>query len=206
MILEQAALDKLGQKITDIEANSDVEILLGVRSASSTYLSLKLKSAFAFLLIFSIVYYFFPYIQGWHFESLFFMQGLGAFLGFVLGYSKLFKKIFLNKTYVQYKVRQKAQVDILEKGILNTKNKTGFFIYLSELEKQFYIFADQGLVESFGSKFVEEQRSFLTEELKQKDPYQALSLLLDNIKPLFENSFPQSSELENQVEKQVYKN
>jgi putative membrane protein len=134
----QVYKEKLAKAVSDIEKVSKAEVVVIVKPFSETYLDLCLLAGSISAAVFLTYFVFSPVIFGDY--TLY----TGTLFGFIMGFS-IFRNLnpFLRK--IISKKRSERSVEIMARalfqkgGIHHTRDNIGMLIYISLLEKKFFL-------------------------------------------------------------------
>ncbi|MFN2491885.1 MAG: hypothetical protein ABR501_03260 [Pyrinomonadaceae bacterium] len=133
--------------VKEIEAITDAEMVLVVRSRSGSYRQADylFGSILAFLTLLFLLFSPFDFHQYW--------VAIDVALAFLLGAllsarSNSIPRLLTSKRARNEAVRLSAAATFYEAGIANTKHELGVLIYLSVLERRLELVADRGVLKS----------------------------------------------------------
>ena len=144
---DQAAADALAQAISEIEKNTNAEIVVVVRGRSGSYR----HADYLFGAIIALVGLIFVLFSPWEFHTYwipFDVTGLFVAGALVSSRGDWLRRCFTSKTFQQKAARTGAAAMFYEAGIANTSAENGMLIYLSLLERQMEVIADRGVLKS----------------------------------------------------------
>jgi putative membrane protein len=146
--LDDAARAAFQEAIEAIERTSSAEIVVAVRRQSSGYLlaNLQLGVAGAFLALAYMLY------SAHSFSLLSILIDpfvVGAVLGALAELVPLVKRLLVPARRRRAAVEHSAKAAFFDRGVANTRGRTGVLVYLSWLEGQASVLADSGVPESF---------------------------------------------------------
>ena|SRR5437868_619215 len=144
---DQAAGDALAQAISEIEKNTNAEIVVVVRGRSGSYRHADYLFG-AIVALFGLIFVLF---SPWEFHTYwipFDVTGLFVAGAFVSSRGDWLRRLFTSKTFQQKAARTGAAAMFYEAGIANTSAENGVLIYLSLLERQMEVIADRGVLKS----------------------------------------------------------
>src|SRR5207253_3369869 len=144
---DQAAGDALAQAISEIEKNTNAEIVVVVRGRSGSYRHADYLFG-AIVALFGLIFVLF---SPWEFHTYwipFDVTGLFVAGAFVSSRGDWLRRLFTSKTIQEKAARSGAAAMFYEAGIANTSAENGMLIYLSLLERQLEIIADRGVLKA----------------------------------------------------------
>ena len=144
---DQAAGDALAQAISEIEKNTNAEIVVVVRGRSGSYRHADYLFG-AIVALFGLIFVLF---SPWEFHTYwipFDVTGLFVAGALVSSRGDWLRRFFTSKTFQQKAARTGAAAMFYEAGIANTSAENGMLIYLSLLERQMEVIADRGVLKS----------------------------------------------------------
>jgi len=144
---DQAAGDALAQVISEIEKNTNAEIVVVVRGRSGSYR----HADYLFGAIVALVGLIFVLFSPWEFHTYwipFDVMALFVAGAFVSSRGDWLRRLFTGKKFRQKAARAGAAAMFYEAGIANTSAENGVLIYLSLLERQMEVIADRGVLKS----------------------------------------------------------
>ena len=144
---DQAAADALAQAISEIEKNTNAEIVVVVRGRSGSYRHADYLFG-AIVALFGLIFVLF---SPWEFHTYwipFDVTGLFVAGAFVSSRGDWLRRLFTSKTIQEKAARSGAAAMFYEAGIANTSAENGMLIYLSLLERQMEVIADRGVLKS----------------------------------------------------------
>src|SRR5437660_3118247 len=144
---DQAAADALAQAISEIEKNTNAEIVVVVRGRSGSYR----HADYLFGAIIALVGLIFVLFSPWEFHTYwipFDVTGLFVAGALVSSRGDWLRRFFTSKTFQQKAARTGAAAMFYEAGIANTSAENGMLIYLSLLERQMEVIADRGILKA----------------------------------------------------------
>jgi len=157
--LDDAARAAFQEAIEAIERTSSAEIVVAVRRQSSGHLlaNVQLGVAGAFLALAYMLY------SAHSFSLLSILVDpfvLGVGLGGLAELVPPVKRLLILARHRRLAVERSAKAAFFDRGVANTRGRTGVLIYLSWLEERAAVLADSGVPESFrgaGCKALEEK-------------------------------------------------
>ncbi len=149
---------QLASAITAAEKNTSGEIVLMVEPSSGGYawvyyawILLGILTATLTLAIYTS--------RNWPLSILTFVesQALGATLGLVLASVPRFRRLLIGQKALAHKVHRASLAHFVDKGIVNTVDRTGILIYVSLFEHRVEILADKGIHTLVGQSYWDTQ-------------------------------------------------
>ena len=142
---DDAACDNLAQCVKEIEASTDVELVIIVRARSASYAHADYLFGFVVSLIVLLFVLFSPieFHQIWVPIDVVIAFAAGAL---VSSRSNFLRRLFSSEKYRSKAVRTAAAAMFYEAGIANTNAEMGVLIYLSLLERKLELIADRGVL------------------------------------------------------------
>jgi len=144
---DQAAGDALAQAISEIEKNTNAEIVVVVRGRSGSYRHADYLVGAIVALIGLIFVLFSP----WEFHTYWIPFDVIALFvagAFVSSRGDWLRRLFTSKKFQQKAARTGAAAMFYEAGIANTSAENGLLIYLSLFERQMEVIADRGVLKA----------------------------------------------------------
>jgi len=142
---DQAAGDALAQAISEIEKNTNAEIVVVVRGRSGSYR----HADYLFGAMVALVGLIFVLFSPWEFHTYWIPFDVIALFvagAFVSSRGDWLRRLFTTKKFKQKAARAGAAAMFYEAGIANTSAENGVLIYLSLLERQMDVIADRGIL------------------------------------------------------------
>jgi putative membrane protein len=139
--------DALAQAISEIEKNTNAEIVVVVRGRSGSYR----HADYLFGVIVALVGLIFVLFSPWEFHTYWIPFDVTALFvagAFVSSRGDWLRRLFTTKSFKQKAGRAGAAAMFYEAGIANTSAENGLLIYLSLLERQMEVIADRGILKS----------------------------------------------------------
>ena len=142
---DQAAGDALGQAVSEIEKNTNAEIVVVVRGRSGSYR----HADYLFGAIVALAGLIFVLFSPWEFHTYWIPFDVIALFvagAFVSSRGDWLRRLFTTRKFKQKAARTGAAAMFYEAGIANTSAENGLLIYLSLLERQMEVIADRGIL------------------------------------------------------------
>lgn len=146
--LDDAARAALKAAIERIEADSSAEVVIALRRQSSGHLLANL--VFGAVAAFAALAYMLYAPHRFSLASILidpFIIGLG--LGWLVEWLPPLKRRLVPAARRRYAVERGAKATFFDRGVANTRGRSGVLVYLSWLEQQAVVLADSGLPEAW---------------------------------------------------------
>ena len=142
---DQAACDRLAERVREIETRTDAEIVITVRARSGSYrhADYLCGALLAFLLLLFLLFSPWTFSHYWVAVDIAVIFALGVYLS---SRSDALRRLFTSQEERAGNVRASAAAMFYEAGIANTLNEMGVLIYLSLLEGRLELIADRGVL------------------------------------------------------------
>lgn len=186
--LTTAFQTRLWEAVKAIEQNSQVEVVVVIRSRSEDYRDVALIwGIISALLAFTYVMFAPDLFEDW----LVFCAPIVAFAaGFALAQLPLITRLSIVKARLQKSVEIMARALFQKGGIGHTQAKTGVLIYCSWLEKTVYILPDRGVEMLLPTEEWQDLRAGFQQIFVSKKPTEALLVQLRQAESLFNRYLP----------------
>jgi putative membrane protein len=180
---------KLAKEIADIEISSNTEIVVLIKEISGNYNDIYLIVGLLLSLISFTFFIFSPFVFG---DYLIYM---GTILSFFVGLSLAFiinplSKLFINKQRMIRNVEIMSRASFQKGGIHHTLKKTGVLIYVSLFEKQVFLLADKGIINSIPKDEMETLENKFKNIFNQPDIDKEILKNLKELKEPFSKYIP----------------
>jgi len=180
---------KLWQKVSDIENNSQAEIVVLVKSKSGHHEEAILINGGLLAMIVFTVIMFIPIDFG-H-MSIYMLPILSFFFGgAVARFLPSLQRIFISKSKLAKDTEISARAIFQKAGLYHTTAKIGVLIYVSLFEKSVYILADRGAENAIPAGEWEKMRREFQEIFNSPDISEALLSNLEKYQPIFAKYIP----------------
>ena len=144
---DKAASEAIAQAVSDIEKNTDAEVVIVVRGRSGSYR----HADYLFGAIVAFVGLLFLLFSPFEFHTYWVPIDVAAlFAGgaFVSSRTEVFRRLLTTTKFRDAAVRTGAAAMFYEAGIANTQAENGLLIYLSLLERRLEVIADRGILKA----------------------------------------------------------
>lgn len=142
--LDEDARKALKEAIEAIEARSGVEVVVAMRQKSSTYFhaNLVVGAIVAFASLAAMLFADYPFsLTAILFDP--FLAGAGA--AGIVHWIPQAKRLFTRPSTRRRNVRAAARATFVDRGVHNTRDRSGVLVYISWLEQEIAIVADSGI-------------------------------------------------------------
>ena len=202
--LSKEALDRVSQSIKKAESKSSGEIVLALAAESSDYSIWELFAALVVSLLATIVLLPFAENIRAYYESLnwaspeWYLPAIYTFTSFSLillffGLFNLFEpldRLVIPRAFRTKAVSERALRTFCEQGVYATRERTGILIYVSFLEKQARVLADEGIAKKIGPDLWGLIVNGLVEEIGRKNAEAAFCAAVEKCGDLLAQYFP----------------
>jgi putative membrane protein len=194
---DQAACDKLAQCVRDLEAETDAEVVIVVRSRSGTYRD----ADFLFGAMLSFAGLLFLLYSPFDFHH--FWVAIDVLLLFLLGFyasshTDRVRRLMTTEKRRAAAVRTHAAAMFYEAGIANTETEMGVLVYLSLLEQRLELIADRGVLKAAPPQEWNKRLADLT-EAGRKPQLRSLTEALRSLGSLLARHIPATGENPNEL-------
>jgi putative membrane protein len=200
-ILSKVEQDYLAQKIADAERNTAGELVAVVLHKSASYGAYRVAFAGLFALLFvSTAHVLWPWVTA--------MELLGAeavvaiALFWFLGLPSLLRLV-TPRAVQRRAVSDRVKQLFIERGVTETRDRSGVLILLSALERRVEILGDRGIHEHLGNEAWQAMVNELAESLRGGKAAEGLARVIDRIGRELAAHFPprpdDTNELPNRV-------
>lgn len=200
-ILSEEERSRLASLIAEVERSTAGEIVLVLARRSAAYGSFRL--AWAALLALgasAVVHVCFPEMPG---SFLLAMQGpLGLLFWWGLGWPGLLRRITPRREQ-QLAVSDRVKQLFLERGVTETRDRSGVLIFLSELEHRVEILGDRGIHEHLGAEAWQKMVGDLVGAIGGGNAAQGLSAIIERIGRELAAKFPPRPDDTNELPDEV---
>src|ERR1041385_6676653 len=144
---DQAAGDALGQAVSEIEKNTNAEIVVVVRGRSGSYR----HADYLFGAIVALAGLIFVLFSPWEFHTYWIPFDVIALFvagAFVSSRGDWIRRLLTTSKFRAQAARTGAAAMFYEAGIANTSAENGLLTYLSLLERQMEVIADRGILKA----------------------------------------------------------
>ncbi len=189
--LKKSDVLNLEKKITDIEADSSIEIVPCILKSSDPYPVTYYRSALSFGFFgYIISNYLILDLEEYRIQFTVSFIILGAFLSFV----PFIKNFFISKSEKNEEVIQRATQLFYELNIHHTTERNGVLLFVSLLERKVYVLADKIINEKVDPQYWDSIVAIIIEEIKKDHHLNGLQKAMDKIHKDFMSYFPKTSE------------
>ena len=187
-ILTTEDRDQLAHLIGDIETRTAGELVLVVARRSGSYGTTRVTwAAVASLVVVTLVELVYPSLPPLWLLGL---QGpVGLVLWWLLGHPEILRRV-VPRDDQQRRVSDRVKQLFIERGITETRDRSGVLIFLSELERRVEILADRGIHERVGSQAWAVMVDGLVTEIRAGKASSGLSAILRRIGDTLAAHFP----------------
>jgi len=193
-------IQRIEEKIADLESKSAVEIVPVLVERSAHYYEMRIVWGLTFLFLSRELFSLLGHWDVW-------TQALGCILVFSLSQLLFlwpaFLRFFVPKRLRNFEVQETAHLCFLKEEIFATKNRTGLLIFISELEKGVFVLADKGLTAQFPSQYWAELGLKLAKDFSSNKAGDVFLEAIAEISPKLIQDFPvkdqDSNELSNNL-------
>jgi putative membrane protein len=200
-ILSEQQRERLTQLVAEAERHTAGELVVVVAHQSGRYGTHRVAwAAVTALAVSGVVDFFWPAIPG---AWLLMLEGLlGLGLWWLLGRPVLLRRIVPPEEQHRA-VNNRVKQLFLERGVTETRDRSGVLVFLSELERRVEILADRGIHEHVGSEAWAEMVRLVVEEIHGGKADSGLATIIERIGRELAAKFPprpdDTNELPNQV-------
>jgi putative membrane protein len=144
---DKAASEAIAQAVSDIEKNTDAEVVIVVRGRSGSYrhADYLCGSIVAFVGLLFLLFSPFEFHTYWVPIDVAALFAGGAF---VCSRTEVLRRLLTTRKFRDAAVRTGAAAMFYEAGIANTQAENGLLIYLSLLERRLEVIADRGILKA----------------------------------------------------------
>ncbi len=203
--IQTEELEQIAETIKTIEAKTDAEIITVIANKSSTtkhvkYLLYLIVITFVHL-VFSTLDYYFLIEPDAFLMALTYLLAIP--LSFLLSHYNFIQRLLTPKCDQKFQAESQAEREFYVQRLYMTKNKTGLLIYVSLLEKQVIVLADEKITEKLPKDSWQGMIQLIIKGIKNKSLKDGLVDALENISTkLFEN-FPNEEQNPNELPNHV---
>lgn len=200
-ILSKDEQVRLAQQITDVERRTAGELVAIVLHSSASYVAFRVAyAAMAALLVVSVASVLWPSVPA---TDLFGLQGaLAIALYWIFGWPALLRRI-TPRPVQQRAVSDRVKQLFIERGVTETRDRSGVLILLSAFERRVEILADRGIHQHLGDAAWQDMVNELTQSIRRRAPAEGLSKVIDRLGHELSNHFParpdDTNELPNRI-------
>lgn len=200
-ILSQEEQDRLATRVAEAERNTAGELMVVVARQSARYGADRMAwAAVAALVIAAVIDFVWPAIPGlW----LLAIEGvLGILLWWLFGRPALLRRIVPMQDQ-RRAVNSRVKQLFIERGVTETRDRSGVLVFLSQLEHRVEILADRGIHERVGSEAWAEMVRILVEEIRGGKAFAGLATVVERIGRELAAKFPARADDTNELPDQV---
>ncbi len=205
--MSKESLPKLESLIGSAEKSSSGEVVICLAKSSGNYSYFILLP---FILLFFLLYFLINLLSQYYSiflpynKSLIFFSFVALILG--IGFLLFRKSSFITKYFVPYSVKfnnvfLQAKSEYYQLGVDRTQNKTGVLIYISFLEKEVVVLADEGISKLVAENYWDDIVQIVSSSLKSYQLELGLEMAVERCGELFSEKFnidmPKVNELSN---------
>jgi len=196
-ILTKADRERIEATITRVETQSGAEILVAVVPRSGTYRFWRLLFALVVSCALSaLVPLAAPAAP--EFAMMLVQAVLIIVLWFVLGYQRVLVAL-VPADEKKVEVHRHAQAIFVERGVFQTRNRTGILILVSEWERRIEILADQGIHQHVGTQGWQRYVDQVIQSIKDGNAANGLCQVVEILATEVARVFPASSSPDNEL-------
>lgn len=198
-IFSKEDIERIQNTVAKAEQGTSAEIVVVVSPASDPYWEITFLFALLGWILSSVTVYllhhdFFGFHWGvgkhYHLSEILLWQSFGIALGLTLIQIPFLQRKCVPKKTQASKVHQRAMGEMIQTGLVETKNRTGILIYLSLLEHRVEILPDKGVKDQVPSSYWQEQMKNLVTGFQEGSPTQGLCEAITQIGQMLSKNFP----------------
>ncbi len=179
---------RLWDAVRAIEQDSQVEVVVVIRSRSEDYRDIALVwGILGALLSFTYIMFSPDLFEDW---LVYCTPVLGFAIGYALAHWPWITRLGVGKQRLQKSVEIMARALFQKAGIRHTQAKIGVLVYCSWLEKSVYILPDRGAEMALPAEEWQRLRAEFQAIFISRKPTEALIAQLHNVQPLFNRYLP----------------
>lgn len=197
--LTPAGEASLMQAIKAIEECSSAEIVVVIRPQSASYLHIDMAVGMVAAIATLTVLLFAPWPVAWIYlllDPILFGVGIG-FVGSRLG---VVRRLLSRRITLARSVDRAAKTMFLERGVHNTRNRTGVLVYVSMLERSCAVIADSGIELAVPSDDWRLIGASLSKAVRSDGQATALAKAMHGMSDLLERYLPRHDDDLNELE------
>lgn len=199
--LSEDELKHLAKVIEELETNTEGEIrLMLVRSSMATGHAFRLLFGWAVALSFALIW-----LERHHYiwaSSLWLVGGILVFaasLAWALSELPFVVRMISQTNDIRSQVWNRAELEFYREGLAKTKGRTGILLFISVLERQAVVLADEGIAKKLPQNYWENVVSLLLEGPRKGDWPGALERALRECGRILSDHFPAQGRLINEL-------
>lgn len=164
--LDEEARRAFKDAIEKIEAASGVEVVVAMRQRSSTYFhaNLAVGAAVAFASLAAMLFVDYSFSLS---AILFDPFLAGAVAAGLVHWIPQAKRLLTRPSTRRRNVRTRARATFVERGVHNTRDRSGLLVYISWLEKEIALVADAGIESAWTLEEVDDASRDLTRAMRE---------------------------------------
>ncbi|MBN1612710.1 MAG: hypothetical protein JW940_39165, partial [Polyangiaceae bacterium] len=200
-ILSEQERERLSQLVTEAERHTAGELVLVVARQSARYGTSRVTwAAVTALVVSALVDFIWPTIPVLWLLAL---QGLlGVLLWWLFGRPPLLRRIVPAEEQNRA-VNSRVKQLFVERGVTETRDRSGVLVFLSELERRVEILADRGIHEHVGSDAWAEMVRIVVDEIRGGKAAAGLATIVERIGRELAAKFPARADDTNELPNQV---
>ncbi len=201
-LLSKGDKDRIEKAIATAEKNTSGEIVVRVVRSSGGYAWVPWCLANTGMLSATALHWLFPQ-WGTSALSLAEWQLAGFAVGLGLTFSPQVRRFLVPRKTRAFKVHREALARFVAEGIVETQDRTGVLIYISEFENCAEILADKGIHSRVPSGYWDDELAKLVDGIKRKDSATALCAVIQNIGAKLAEEFPPRPQDSNELSDKI---
>ena len=185
--IDPAVVNALGEAVRQLELCSSAEVAVEIRARSGSYAHAdgRVAAAVAFLGLLALL------LSPWTFHTIWVPVDVAGLFGiglFVARRSDFLRRLVTTDRDRTARVRVHSAAAFVDRGIANTRERTGVLVYLSLLEAQIAVVADQGVLA--GAPPLEWNQLVSAAHKDRAADLDTLRRLIDSLAPLLGSCLP----------------
>ncbi len=199
-VLSQSDLDQIKGAIQRTERKTSGEIVVLYQSASGAYAWVYFAWGALGIGIASVVTGTYSTFE-WGLSALQMLEWQVLGLAFGLGASLFppLRRLFLSKAHRAGKVHRNALAAFTNRGIFETRDRTGILICISEFEHLVEIIADKGIHQKLGESYWKKQAEAISASVKAKRAVDGVITAIEAMSQELEKFFPKRADDQNEL-------
>lgn len=191
MLLSAEQRQQIERRIAEVESKTSGEIVVRVVPTSGGYAWVAWAWAVIGIATASIGVGIVSMFS-WPFSALQLLewQLLGACVGIGLSFLAFFRRLLLSKRTLAEKVDRSAHAFFMKAGVLETRERTGILIYVSEFEHRVEILADKGVHSLLGKDYWQDQVRHIIDGIRAGKPGEAIAEAVSQMGEHLAKHFP----------------
>jgi putative membrane protein len=189
---------RIAAAVTGAESRTEGELVVVVAKRSDDYAQRRALFAVAFMVLSG-----YALLLAWPelpARILLLLSGVAALAGYALTASPPLLRLVVPRSVRAFRVDARAKRLFVEEGVMETRERSGVLLYLSEIEHRVEILADAGIHARVEEGFWEHEVAAIVDAIRRRDATEGLLASIERIGARLAEAFPRTTPRENQLD------